>query len=136
MKASGIGLSDISSGAKVLERRGGKDIRVESKFSKFGSDSFLLKKGDRSSLVGFLLRHQINAAVTAHGIPGHPVPFVQFGGNLLHLRRHSLEIPLSAALNGVGAFKRDHIAMPVGACRAGRRLCPPDRYDLVGMPHC
>jgi hypothetical protein len=26
--------------------------------------------------------------------------------------------------------------MPVGACRAGRRLCPPDRYDLVGMSHC
>ena len=127
MKASGIGLSDISSGAKVLERRGGTAV---------DAIPFLLKKGDRSSLAGCLLRHRVNAAMTAHGVPGHPVPFVQFDDNLLHLHRHSLEIPLSAAVNGVGPFKRDHIAMPVGARRPGRRLCPPDRYDLVGLSHC
>ncbi len=64
------------------------------------------------------------------------VPFVQLGDNLLHLSRHGLEAPLSAAVNGVGAFKRDHVAIPVGAFPAGRRLCSPDRYDLVGLCHC
>ncbi len=72
----------------------------------------------------------------AHGIPGHPVPFVQLGDNLLHRPRHGLETPLSAAANGVGAFKRDHIAIPVGAFPARRRLCSPDRYDLVGLSYC
>jgi len=43
---------------------------------------------------------------------------------------------LSAAVNGIGAFKRDHIVIPVGAFPAGRRLCSPDRYDLVGLCHC
>ena len=88
------------------------------------------------SLVGFLLQQQVNAAVVAHSILGHPVPFVQFVDDLLYRPRHGLETPLSAAVNGVGAFKRDHIAMPVGAFPAGRTLCSPDRYDLVGLSNC
>ncbi len=64
--------------------------------------------------MGFLLQHQVDADGFAHGILRHPVPFVQFDDNLLHRPRHGLEAPLSAAVNGVGAFKRDHIAMPGG----------------------
>ncbi len=100
------------------------------------SASRLYKKGDRSSLVGFLLQRQVDAAGIAHGILRHPVPFVQFDDNLLHRPRHGLEAPLSAAVNGVRAFKRNHIAIPVRAFPAGRRLCSPDRYDLVGLSHC
>ena len=61
------------------------------------------------------------------------MPFVQMGDNLLYTRRHGPELPLSLAVNGVGAVKRDYIAMPVGAFRAGRSLCSTDRYDLVGL---
>ncbi len=83
-----------------------------------------------SELAGFLLQHQVDAAALAQ------VPFVQLSDNLLHRRRHGLDAPLSAAMNGFGAFKRDHIAIPIGAFRAGWRLCSPDRYDLVGLIHC
>ncbi len=86
-----------------------------------------------SELVGFLLQHQVDAAGFAQ-VP--QVPFVQLVDNLLHRPRHGLETPLSAAVNGVGAFKRDHIAIPVGAFGAGWRLCSPDRYELVGLIHC
>ncbi len=86
-----------------------------------------------SDLVGFLLQYQVDAAGFAEVAQ---VPFVQLGDNLLHRPRHSLETPLSAAVNGVGAFKRDHIAIPVGAFPAGRRLCSPDRYDFVGLFQC
>jgi len=75
-----------------------------------------------SELVSFLLwrRYQVDAAGFAQ------VPLVDLGDNLLHHPRHGLETPLSAAVNGIGALKRDHIAMPVGAFRAGRRLCSPN----------
>ncbi len=75
-----------------------------------------------SELVSFLLwrRHQVDAAAFAQ------VPFVQLGDNLLYRRRHGPEFPLSVAVNAVSAFKRNHIAMPVGAFRAGRRLCSPN----------
>ncbi len=96
------------------------------------NDESLYMAKDRSSLVGIFLQHQMNAARLAQV---HQVPFVQLGDNLLHRPRHGLEAALSAAVNVVGAFKRDHIAIPVGAFPARRRLCPPDRYDLVGMFH-
>ncbi len=85
-----------------------------------------------SELVGFLLwwPHQVDAAAIAQ------VPFVQLGDNLLHRPSHGLEAPLSAAANGVSAFIRKHIAIPVGAFPARRRLCSPDRHDLVGLFHC
>ena len=47
-----------------------------------------------------------------------------------------LEAPLSASVNVVGAFKRDDIAIPVGAFPAGWRLYSLDRYDLEGLLHC
>jgi hypothetical protein len=62
--------------------------------------------------------------------------FVQLDDDLLDRARHCLETPLSAALNGVGAFKRDHIAVPVGAFGAGRGLCSLDRYNFVDFIHC
>ena len=90
------------------------------------------KKGDQSSLAGFLLQCPIDVAGFA---PVPQVPFVQLGDNFLDLPCHGLEAPLSAAVNGVGTFKRDHIAIPVGVIPTGRRLCSPDRYDLVGLCH-
>ncbi len=78
--------------------------------------------------MGFLLQYQVAAAGFAQS------PFVHLGDNLLYRRRHGPELPLSVAVNAVSAFKRDHIAIPVGAFPAGRRLCSPDRYDLVGFP--
>jgi len=88
------------------------------------------KKDDRSSLLGFLLQYDVDAA----GFDEVPrLPFVQLGDNLLHRPRHGLEAPFSAAVNGVGAIKRDYVTIPVGACPAARRLCSPDRYDLVGL---
>ncbi len=87
----------------------------------------------RSPLAGFLLQCPVDSAGFARV---SQVPFVQLGDNLLHLARHGLDAPLSAAVNGVGAFKRNHIAIPVGAFPAGRRLCSPDRYDLVGLFQC
>ena len=85
--------------------------------------------------MGFRLqrRHPVDAAGYGR-VP--PVLFVQLGDNLLYRPRHGLEIPLYVAVNGVGAFKRDHIAMPVGAFLDGRRVCSPDRYDLVASRHC
>jgi len=61
------------------------------------------------------------------------VPFVQSGNNLLHRPGHNAEIPLPAALNAVAASKRDYIAMPDGAFRAGRRLYSPNGYHFVGL---
>ena len=63
------------------------------------------------------------------------VPFIQLGNNLLHRHGHNADIPLPAALNAVGASKRYHIAMPVGAFRAGRRLCSPNGYQFVRLSH-
>ena len=63
------------------------------------------------------------------------VPFVQLGGDLLHCLDHVRDTPLSVAVNGLGAFKRDHIAMPVGAFSAWRRPRSPDRYDFVDLFH-
>ena len=91
------------------------------------------KKGDQSSLVGFLLQYQIDAAGFAH-VP-QVVPFVHLGNNFLYRFRHLFETPLLAAVNGVDAFKRNHIAIPIGAFPAGRRLCSLDRYDLVILSH-
>ncbi len=84
------------------------------------------------SLVGIFIQHQMDAARL---VPVHYVPFVQLDDNLLHGHRHGLESPSSAAVNGVAAIKRDHIAIPVGAFRAGRGLCALDRCDLVGTLH-
>ncbi len=81
------------------------------------------KTGDQSSLVGFLVRYQVDAAGIAQVLQS---PFVHSGNDLLHGPRHGLETPLSATVNGVCAFKRNHIAMPVGAFRTGRSLCPPN----------
>jgi len=92
------------------------------------------KKGDQSSLVGFLLQYQIDAAGFAH-VP-QVLPFVHLGNNLLYRFRHVFESPLLVAVNGVAAFKRNHVLMPVGAFHARRRLCSPDRYDLVGLSQC
>ena len=74
-------------------------------------------------------RHQVNAAALVQST------FVQLGNNLLHRFGHSHEILLSTAVNGVDTL-RDHLAMPIGAVRTGRRLRSPDRYDLVRMFHC
>jgi hypothetical protein len=63
------------------------------------------------------------------------VPFVQLGNNLLHGSGHNAKIPFPAALNAVAASKCDHIAMPVGAFRAGRRNCSPNGYHFVGLSH-
>ena len=63
------------------------------------------------------------------------MPFVQLDDDLVYRTRHGLEAPLSASVNGVGAFKRDHITIPVGAFGAGRGLCSLDRYDFVGFSH-
>ncbi len=82
--------------------------------------------------MGFLLLYLVDAPGSAQ-VP--QVPFVQLGDNLLYRRRHGPELPLSVAVNAVSAFKRDHIAIPLGAFRAGRRLCSLDRYDLVGLSH-
>jgi hypothetical protein len=100
------------------------------KASRQGGRSY--KKGDRLRLVGFLLPrpHQVDAAGFGQV---RRVSIVQLSNNLLHRRHHRRETPLSVATNGVGAFKRDYIAMPVGAFRAGRRLCSLDRYDVVGL---
>lgn len=62
--------------------------------------------------------------------------FVQLDDDLLDRARHCLATPLSAAVNGVGAFKRDHIAVPVGAFGVGRGLCSLDRYNFVDLIHC
>ena len=62
-------------------------------------------------------------------------PFVQLGDDLLHLVDHVRDAPLSVAANGVGAVKRDYIAMPVGAFSAWRRARSPNRYDFVAFSH-
>ncbi len=67
--------------------------------------------------MGFLLQYQIDAAGFAEA---PQVPLIQSGDNLLYRSRHVLGTPLLAAVNGVGAFKRDHIAIPIGALPAGR----------------
>ena len=64
------------------------------------------------------------------------VAFVQLDDHLLDRARHCLKAPLSAAVNGVGALKRDHIAVSVGAFGVGRGLCSLDRYDFVDLCHC
>ncbi len=74
--------------------------------------------------MGSLLQYQVDAAGFAQ------VPFVQLGDNLIHCPRHGLEALLSAAVNGVGTFKRDHIAIPVGALLARIIGC-----DLLGIIH-
>ncbi len=63
------------------------------------------------------------------------VPFIQLGNNLLHRPGHYAEISLPAAVNAVDASKRYHIAMPVGAFRAGWRLCSLNGYHFVGLSH-
>ena len=63
------------------------------------------------------------------------VPFVQLGNNLLDRPGYNAEISLPAAPNAVVASKRDHIAMPVGAFRAGRRLRAPHGYHFIGLSH-
>jgi hypothetical protein len=63
------------------------------------------------------------------------VPFVQLANNVLYRPGHNAETPLPAALNTVAASKCDHIAMPVIAFRAGRRLCLPNGYNFVGFSH-
>jgi hypothetical protein len=111
-----------------------KALKSQMNLQPFSKSSFstVSAKSRRSQLVGFLLsrRYQVDAAGFAQ------VPFVHLGDNLLHRRRHGPEIALSVAVNGAGALKRNHISMPVGAFRAGRRLCSPNRYDLVGLCHC
>ncbi len=68
----------------------------------------------RESVVGFLLwrGHQVDAAAFVQPA------FVQLGNNLLHRFGHSLEIPLSTAVNEIGALG-NHIAMPVGPSAPG-----------------
>ena len=61
--------------------------------------------------------------------------FVQMDDDILDRARHCLKTPFSAAVNGIGAFKRDHIAVPVGGFGAGRGLCSLDRYYFVGLSH-
>ena len=63
------------------------------------------------------------------------MPFVQLDDDLVYRARHGLEAPLSASVNRVGTFKRDHITIPVGAFGAGWGLCSLDRYDFVGLSH-
>ena len=86
----------------------------------------------------FLKREIITALFGAAGFGRTPqrMPFVQLSNHLLHRPRHGLEAPLSASVNVVGAFKRDDIAIPVGAFPAGWRLYSLDRYDLEGLLHC
>ena len=60
---------------------------------------------------------------------------VQSGNDLLHLLDYVFDTPSSVAVNGFGAVKRDHIAMPVGAVRAWRRCYSSDRYDFVESFH-
>ena len=63
------------------------------------------------------------------------MPFIQLGNNLLYRPGHNAEFPLPAALNAVGASKRYHIAIPVGAFHAGRGLCSPNGYHFVGLSY-
>ena len=63
------------------------------------------------------------------------VPQVQLGDNLLDRPCHNVEVSLPAALNVVAAAKRDHIAIPIGAFCAGRRLCSPNGYHFVGLSY-
>ena len=65
-----------------------------------GSVMSAFPESGRSQIVGFLLRrpHQVDAARFAR------LPFVQLGDDLLHRSRHGLELPVSAAANGVGAL--------------------------------
>jgi len=115
---------------RASERCDWNESRVRRQIAQRAEDSLTKRTKDVSELVGFLLQHQVEAADFAQ------LPFVQLGDDLLHRPRHGLEIPLSVAVNAVSAFKRNHIAMPVGAFRAGRRLCSPDRYDFVGLFQC
>jgi len=96
-------------------------------------EGLLSANSGHSSLVGSLLQCYVHAAGFNRTIQ---VPVVHLGDHLLYRRRHGLETPLLAAVNGIGTFKRDHIAIPVRACPTGRRLCSPHRYDLIGLSHC
>ena len=86
-----------------------------------------------SSLVGSLLQCYVHAAGFNRTIQ---VSVVHLGDHFLYRSRHGVETPLSAAVNSVGAFKRNHIMVPVGAFPARRRLCSLDRYDLIGLSVC
>ena len=92
----------------------------------------LTARSGRSRIVWILIRwpHQVDAATFSRLLQ---MPCVQLGYDLLHRPRHGLEFPLAVAANSAGAVKRNHLAMPVGAFRAGRRIYSPDRYDLVGL---
>ena len=86
-----------------------------------------------SSLVGSLLQCYVHAAGFNRTIQ---VPVVHLGDHLLYRSRHGLETPLSAAVNSVGAFKLNHVTVPVGAFPVGRSFCLLDRYDLKGLSVC
>ena len=78
-----------------------------------------------SQLLGFLLEAAF-----------FRVAFVQLYDHLLNRARHCPKSHLSAAVNAVGAFKRDHIALPVRAFGVRRGLCSLDRYKFVDLCHC
>jgi len=98
---------------------------------KIATRALLLRQFFSIATCGYFLRrwHEMDATVFAS------MPLVQLGNNLLHCPGHNVEVPLPAALNVVAASKRDHIAIPVGAFSAGRRLRSPNRYYFVGLSH-
>ena len=93
----------------------------------------LTANSGHSSLVGSLLQCYVHAAGFNRTIQ---VPVVHLGDHLLYRSRHGLETPLSAAVNSVGAFKLNHVTVPVGAFPVGRSFCLLDRYDLKGLSVC
>ncbi len=93
----------------------------------------LTANSGHSLLVGSLLQCYVHAAGFSRT---SRVPVVHLGDHLFHRSRHGLETPLSAAVNSVGAFKLNHVTVPVGAFPVGRSFCLLDRYDLKGLSVC
>jgi len=77
--------------------------------------------GNSPQVLAFIFgsEHKVYAAGFAE-LP--QVPLVQLRNNLFDRRRYGSSAALSVALNTVGAFVRDHIAIPVGPFRVGGRL--------------
>ncbi len=97
------------------------------------NDGPLSANSGHSSLVGSLLQCYVHAAGFNRTIQ---VSVVHLGDPLLYRSRHGFETPLSATVNSVGAFKCNHITVPVGPFPVGRAFCSLDRYDLVGLSVC
>ena len=96
-------------------------------------DRQLTANSGYSSLVGSLLQCYVDTAGFSRT---SQVPLVHLGDHLLYRSRHGLETSLSTTVNGDGAFKRNHVTVPVGAFPVEWAFCSLDRYDLVGLSRC